>query len=133
MNPHDMADPQNIVRFILESNKYSKDKNIVKGGAFLPDPRRETSVMHIAGLDDNEIWEIGKKTVAEPRNKPLRARADVISTIIENEGLKIEHAPVEGNPYHANITGWPEEKAKQKIIAGAIARKANLLFPSEIN
>jgi hypothetical protein len=38
--------------------------------------------------------------------------------------LAVAAAPVEGNPNHANVTGWPTEKPMQKIIAQKLAAAA---------
>lgn len=97
----------------------------VKYNAFLPSPNKETSVYRISTLTRDEIWDIGKRSVAEVRCETLRGRADIITLDVLKEDLKVK-PNIERHPLHANIIGWPAIKHEQKLIAIKLAEKARL-------
>lgn len=87
-----------------------------------------TSVFRIAGLTDGEIWKIGAG-VAELRQKTLHARADVAVARVHETGLSLN--PDDTPPRHANIVGWPADKAEQLSIAQQLAAAAVLRIPQD--
>ena len=116
---------ENITRYIFEKKKYSIENNRVKYNTFLPNRSGETSVYRTKSLDNGKIWGIGKRYVAEPRNKPLLARADITASDVFDEGLKIE-PDTTIHKLHANIIGWPEQKDEQISIALELEKDATL-------
>lgn len=81
-------------------------------------------------VPEEEIWNIGREAVAKPRDGSLYARGDVPVAAIVKTGLKV--VPDTGpHPRHANITGWPPEKDKQKMLAVEIADASELMLPSD--
>jgi len=61
----------------------------VKYGAYLPAPNGETSVYRISNLVEKEIWDIGRKYVAGPSKRTLRARGDTTAVEIANEAILV--------------------------------------------
>ena len=51
------------------------------------------------------------------------------ATYLSQENLKVLADPVEGNPNHANVNGWPsaDDKAGQIMIAKEIAAVAKFV------
>lgn len=85
----------------------------------------ETSVFRIAGLEDQEIWDIGEREVAVARsNKHLHGRADILSANVLEKGLNVN--PDKPPSRHANIMGWPEEESRRISIAQKLAADAQL-------
>ncbi len=58
------------------------------------------------------------------RGRPLLGRTDIIASIVISKDLRI--IPSEPPERHANITGWPDEKSEQKMIAIELAAESNL-------
>lgn len=114
---------ENLSRFIFSRNHIRSSNNTVKYAAFLPHINSETSVFIISGLTDDRIWNIGVE-VEEKRTQSLKGRADINSTSVIENGLKI--VLQEPPPRHANITNWPSEKSKQKEIALKLASESRL-------
>lgn len=96
----------------------------MKHGAFLPSPNPETSVLEVSvfrvfGLSDEEIWSIGDAGLRPPGRSTLYARGDLTVTSVERNRLQV--APDDVPPRHANIVGWPDEKSEQKLRAIELA------------
>jgi hypothetical protein len=114
---------ETLARFILQRNWIRPSDNTVKHAAFMPNPHNgETSVFRIAGLNDQDVWQIGDREVAARRDKPLLGRADIHAFNVVSKELHI--VPNEPPPRHANIVGWPDEKSKQLQIAVELAAEA---------
>lgn len=90
----------------------------------MPASTGETSVFRTSALTDSQIWDLGERNVARERKMQLLGRGDIYSSVVVDKGLKI--AADNNPPRHANITGWPEEKSKQKMIAIELAVNATL-------
>lgn len=117
---------ENVARFIFQKSYFrSKDKT-VRHNAFMPHRGSgTTSVYRIIGLADVDIYEIGKKFVADFFGKPLMGRADIgVSEIVKHD-LSVIPAP-DPHPRHANICNWPEDQSKHKMIAMELAADAQL-------
>ncbi|HET7231055.1 MAG TPA: hypothetical protein VFJ16_13675 [Longimicrobium sp.] len=122
-----MEPDDHLARFILSRREFSPTHRRVKAVAFLPESRGSTtSVFRIAGLAEPEIWKIGEK-VADLREKTLHARADVTVWKVQEVGLSLD--PDDTPPRHANIRGWPSDKAEQLSIAQQLAASAVLQLP----
>ena len=75
--------------------------------------------------------------MATARKPPrtLYGRGDVLaSTYRSQPNLDVVADPVEGNPNHANVTGWPsaDDEAAQVMIAKEIAAVAKFVPPPEL-
>ena len=93
------------------------------------------SVYRSSELREHAIWELGNDKVAIPRQKPLVGRADLLAADVSDadRDLRIEPDPIP-HPRHANISGWPTQKDKQKLIAIKLAGKAQFfLFQRNTN
>lgn len=108
-----------LARFIFHS-RYIRSDNTVKSDAFIPYPYPDLSVTRHLELNEDQLEKIGR-LIAQQQQKNLHGRADISTNIVLNFKLTVELAPVQRNPNHANITGWPSEKSAQKIIALQIA------------
>ena len=103
---------EELARYLLSRSHFSTENQRVKPHAFLPEPRSmETSVFRIRELTADQIWDLGRRLVAAPRGKELRARAEIIARAILDVGLVIH--PNNVPERHAAIRGWPEEKERQ--------------------
>lgn len=117
----------NLTRYIFSKQHFSSKKGIVKYATFLPTPNGETSVFRILNLDDGTVWQIGRSVVAPGRQGSLRARADIITRSVLEEGLKVASASA-SHPRHANIIGWSNDQSKQILVAIKLAERANLIL-----
>ncbi len=121
---------ETLSRFILQKQHWYKEvnpqtKSLVKYAVFMPNPNNgETSVFRTSDISDDEIWDIGDCEVSVKRGKPVLGRADIISNIVISRDLVI--TPIEPPERHANITGWPDERSKQRLMALELAAEASL-------
>jgi hypothetical protein len=119
-----------LARFIFSKSHFAKEKNIVKYGAFIPDPDRDDlSVFRISGLSRSEVWSIGRKHVQGTRN--LKARGDLFAEVVFANNLEVV-ADEQGHPLHASITPYPADKRSRIRIAMELALASELvLMPTE--
>lgn len=118
------VDPsEDLIKFIFNRSQFSPSNDRVKYSAFMPPPNRRLSVFRIAGLAENDVWEIGE-TIGERRTLPLLARADIKVSFVAETGLKIDADDIP--PRHANIIDWPEDHSAVILKAKELARKAQL-------
>lgn len=114
-----------ICRYLLSSKEYAPSTGRVKPRAFYPAHNdHKTSVFRILGLDDQNIWKIGDKEVANPRGRALRARADLTVSNVLEVGLSVEAD--EPPPRHANVSSWPQGKHVYLSLAQELAASAKL-------
>ncbi|WP_142524427.1 hypothetical protein [Methylacidimicrobium cyclopophantes] len=112
-----------MARFVTVSRWVREDRTI-RPDAFVPPPDLRLSVTRHDALSVEGLWSIGRAVVAQvarTRKAELSGRADRCVRDVLRFGLATEAAPVPGNPYHAEIVGWPAEKAAQKNIAQQLA------------
>lgn len=120
---------ETATRYIFSERHYVPTTGRIKYPAFWP-KNGETSVFRIANLACRQIWNIGNY-VASASSRTLRARGDVVASDVFDEGLAIK-ADTRDHPLHANIIGWPSQRAKIKLLTIRIANKAQLhLKPSK--
>lgn len=112
----EVADEESLARYILFSNWIRNSDQTVKPDAFIPHPYPDLSVTRHLNLAEDALWKAGQD-VAGARGKTLYGRADIYAAAVRKQLLKVEPAPVQNNPNHANIVGWPTGKPAQKIIA----------------
>jgi hypothetical protein len=123
--PEDVADEEDLPRFLVQSNQFSSTS--VKPAAFLPNPKdRETSVSRHGRHPQERLWELGLLAAGE---RPLRGAAFVWAADLRSAGLEV--ASAEPPDRHAVILGWPWnasdpelQKAQQKERALVLASLA---------
>jgi len=131
-----MLDPTNVpavepnellARYIFSKRHFSQENRRVKAGAFLPASNGELSVTRHREATQDELWQVGHD-IAQVRDLTFHCRGDVLSSTCASQRLNVEAAPIEGNPNHANVVGWPmEDKAAMKLIAEEIAVAAKFV------
>jgi hypothetical protein len=98
----------------------------VHPATFLPPPvDGKTSVYRINGLPGSAILAIGNRIGAN-RNPPvpLLGRAELTAKTVFDQKLEIE--PAAPPPLHANISGWPPNKAAKMVIALQLTKNSTL-------
>jgi len=91
----------------------------------MPNQNGEVSVYRTKDLTCQQINEIGQLHVAEIQNKKLLGRAEIVTSSILKQDLKVEPEP-RPHPRHANIVEWPADKSEYKMIAIELAAEAQL-------
>ena len=91
----------------------------------MPSIDGEVSVYRIINLKEDQVWEIGRVNVAVVLDKPLLGRADIVTSSVLNQKLRVDSDPAP-HPRHANIIGWPPDKGEQKEIALLVAAESQL-------
>ena len=120
-----------LARYITASKWFRKKDQTVKQDAFIPpDDPLELSVTRHLNLTENDIWSIGRGIVrGTPRT--LHGRADIETGHVIAQRLSVVPQPVQDNPNHANIVGWPLEKDARKMCALEIAKVARFVVNPE--
>lgn len=119
-----VGDEEIIARFILVDKHIRRDGSLpeIKAVAFLPYKHVELSVTRHSGLEQAELWSLGQE-VAYARRLPLVGRGDLNAAVPRQQGLDVipSEGPGKGARNHANIIGWPSEKAAQMVKALELA------------
>lgn len=121
-----LSGPDRFARILIESH-YSVQKRLVKYRAFMPEFYKgafTTSVFDIDLLADQDVWEIGRAHVAEPRGKTVHGHAEVESKTAIALGLSVVRS--EPPPRHCDLTGWSNEKQERMNVAQELAATATL-------
>lgn len=130
MDDGDSADTvennEDLARFVVFSRWIQKTNQRVKPDAFIPPLSLKLSVTRHKNLSPEVIWKIGA-AVAAARPATLYGHADIIAVNVRRHDLDVAPAPVEENPNHANIVGWPAQKAAQKNVAQKLAADARFV------
>lgn len=124
-------DEEVLARFIVNSNEFRKSDDSVKPKLFMPYVRVELSVNRHRDCSEAEMWEVGEG-VARERGRHLYGRSDIVASACRIETLDVAADPLEGNPNHANITGYPEAKADQLSVALKLAGSASKRVPAPV-
>jgi hypothetical protein len=114
-----------LSRYILYGSYVRKDKT-VKPESFIPHPYPDLSVTRNQDLPEAQIWGFGSE-VAVKSGRQLYGRAENRADDYMEHELVVKADPAPENPYHANVTGWPEGKPLQKMLAVQIAAKAQYI------
>lgn len=139
-----MLDPANVpkvdngeitARFVVSKRHVNRQTGTLKADAFVPHPYVKLSVTRLIQITDEEVWGVGQ-AVAAAREPPrtLYGRGDVLaSTYRSQPNIDVVADPVDGNPNHANVTGWPsaDEETAQVMIAKEIAAVAKFVAVPE--
>jgi hypothetical protein len=119
---------QELARFLCSRTHFSPTKRRVKYSAFLPSGNA-TSVFMVVGLTTDQVWELARTHVAKPSNRTVHGCAYVGLEHVRRCRLEVD--PDNSPPRHANIVGWPENKAERKSRAIDLAAKATLGLPND--
>ena len=124
---------ERLTRYVPDKSSCKPFEERVEYNAFLPPSNLRLSVYRSTELREEKIWELGVQNVAVHRNKPLIGRADILASDVSdtNRVLKLSPDP-KPHSLHANITGWPEQKSEQKLIAIKLADKSKFSLYPEI-
>ncbi len=115
-----------LARFVLRESWIRQQDKTLRADAFMPPPDLRFSVTDHGQLRQDELWSIGR-SVALERQLKLFGRADIEAGQLPQHGLNLEEAPLDGNPNHCHIVGWPTEKSAVKSIAQLLASAAVLV------
>ena len=121
-------DREKLARFVVVESYIRRSKNTPRPQVFLPYKHVELSVIRHLDLSEAELWEIGQTDVADKLGKPLHGRADILASDVRAERLDVK--PSEPPRNHANIIGWPPERAAQMSYAQVLASKAGQFIPT---
>ena len=127
--PAEVGDDERVSRYVLFSGWVRQDQTL-KPDAFIPYPRPNLSVTRQHGLDDAGVWRYGHQ-VARARTRGMLGRADFSCAAARQVSLDVVADPLPGNPNHANVTKWPEDKPGQKIRAQLLAQAASYIRAPE--
>lgn len=122
-----VAPDEQLARFILFSKWVRAPEQTIKPDAFIPHPYPNLSVTRHGNLSEQNLWQIGQG-VASKCNRTLYGRADIEAFVVRQQGLDVMSDPIQQNPNHANIVGWPEEKSAQKIKALLLADASHYIL-----
>lgn len=115
-----VADNELLARYIVYSDEKRAD-GTVKHKLFLPYKLIELSVNRHREATSEETWQAGYDVAAE-RHRTLYGLANIRASNCRFDNLDVVSDPqLPKNPNHANITGYPAEKADQMAIAQMLA------------
>lgn len=129
--PDQVADDEDLARFLTQSNQYSSQHQIPKPAAFLPNPKdQETSVFRHGENPAAGLWALGEQAVG---GRKLYGAAIFKAYVARSVQLEVE--PDEPPLRHAVVRRWPWlehdqglQKARQIEMAAVIASSARLLL-----
>jgi hypothetical protein len=122
-DPGPISQDETLARFLVRRKQFS-EPGPVKPQAFMPPRDRLLSTFRTKELGEDDIWALGYKFVATPQAVPLYGRGELGVRDAVELGLRVERDVPP--PRHANIAGWPEDKAQQKSLAQQLAAVAIL-------
>ena len=121
-----------LARFVYSSRHFSQENRRVKAAAFLPPGNGRESVTRHREATKAELWQVGQAGAGK-RGQTLYGRGDVLAATCESQRLTVEADPVEDNPNHASVVGWPmDDKAACKLIVEEIAVAARFVSVREV-
>jgi len=123
-----IRDEEPIARFLCNRSLFSRTARRLKQAAFLPRDGA-TSVFRIDGLSNRKVWDLGRERVSGPSNRTLHGHAtlQVVQVRLCRLSLHADNEP----PRHAEIRGWPSERAAQRFQAQQLADAAVLQLCSD--
>lgn len=120
-------------RFVISKGHVNRQTGTLKATAFLPapGPTPELSVMRLRETTEPEVWSVGQSIAAfRGEGRSLYGRGDVLAATYQSQQLSVQPDPVDGNPNHALVLGWPVEKEAQLECAKEIAAVAKFVAVS---
>ena len=121
----EVAASEPICRFLFGTDYYRPLDKSVKHNAFMPNKEGETSVYRTISLNDEKIYDLGKRFVEPVRKKPIKGWADILASRIMEQQLRVAPKP-NPHPRHANIVDWLEDREKNRRIAMELASESEL-------
>lgn len=129
--PEQVADDEDLARYLTQSNQFSSQHQIPKPAAFLPNPKdRETSVFRHGENPAAGLWALGQQAVG---GRKLYGAAIFVAHSARS--VQLEVVSDEPPPRHAAVRRWPWlehdpglQKARQIEMAGVIASSARLIL-----
>lgn len=93
----------------------------VKYSAFMPPPNLRLSVVRRDGLNEQEVESIGRQYV----DKDVKGHATLPAAAIRARNLTFDP---NGEPFsrHANVLGWDDDDARNRLAASALAEASVL-------
>ena len=132
-NIPDIEAKELLARYVFSRSHFSRQNQRVKADAFMPPPNLEMSMTRHRDATEAEIWAVGRH-IADQREQTLYCRGDAIAATFELQRLSVVPDPLEENPNHANVVGWPvDDKPSQKLIAQEIAANAQFVALPEVS
>jgi hypothetical protein len=134
-NVPEVGSEETLARFILSSRHIRHSDNTIRPDAFVPHPYNDLSVTRHREATEEELWAVGRAVASLREKQQLQGRGDVAAMAFVKQGLELHADPVRDeagrldNPNHAVVTGWPNEKDRQKLFALEIAAEAKLVHP----
>ncbi len=117
---------ERISRFILSRNEFRPSDQTVKAKAFVPPKNKRLSVYRTSTLSESAIWSIGNEFVAEPRDKTLYGRADLLAKDVYALQQKVE-PETSIHPLHADIMPWPDGRVDLLFLATELALRSKFV------
>jgi hypothetical protein len=121
MIPHgplpDVSIDEKLARFVTVEWWVRPDETL-RPEAFDPPKDLNYSVTRHLSLAEEELWDIGQKVVEElavKRKAALHGRADFVTTDAQKLNLVVQAAPLNRNPHHVHVSGWPEKPLRKQI------------------
>ncbi len=115
-----------LARFVTVGSWVRADKT-VRQDAFIPPKDLNLSVTRHLHLSPEQLWKTGQAVANARLHTTLFGCADLAVFAVTKTALRVEPAPIAGNPQHAHITGWPLDKPAQKNIAQELAAAATFV------
>lgn len=130
--PSAVGPEEPTVKFLFDESHFNPEKKVVHQAAFKPSKNtKNISVYRTQDLQVAETFEIGRQYVTEllADKKPILAGACLQARVYYEQKLNFDP---DGKPHprHANVIGWPWDQDVQRALRIALARQAQLLFPT---
>jgi hypothetical protein len=109
-----MVEP--LARHCRDSGHMRTGIGKAKYSAFMPAPNKQVSVFYAVGQSQEGLKAIGR-TVVSPH---VRGHALLPTAVVHQRGLEVIADP-KPHELHANITGWSDDSAKNRLSAHALA------------
>jgi hypothetical protein len=116
-----VANEEQVSRYVFSARDVRGD-GTVKHERLMPYPHLELSVYRTSDVTLKMCWEIGDRFVGAKMNptKPVVGLAR--GAVNRIRGVELDVVPdTDPHPLHANIVGWDQDKAKQKLKAMKLA------------
>ena len=118
-----MSPDELLSRFILKKRDI-RANGTLRADGFIPFPHSDLSVTRHKGISTGKLWSLGKD-VARARKLTLQGRGDLTVKVALDNALNPQLSEPPEN--HVNLTGWPEAKEHQKLIAIELAKNATFI------
>lgn len=118
-----VANLEVISRFAMSSRHYGTQPLEAKFPLFMPPDDLRMSVYRTSGIAVEETWALGQQYVADPQQKQIKGKADLLASELREHHLEII-AVTEPHYRHAEIVGWPPDRVRQRLLAVRLAKQS---------